>query len=110
MRRPAFSLQILYFYLNAPYGVYCVTVGRMSISSFKQIRMARAALGWTTSELAELSGVSSRTLNRIETNDGFGKATKGNLKLIKEAFEASGIEFIGDEKEGPVVRLWKNKC
>lgn len=81
-------------------------VGRMSISSFKQIRMARAALGWTTSELAELSGVSSRTLNRIETNDGFEKATKANLKLIKETFEASGIEFIGDINDGPGVRIW----
>ena len=83
-------------------------VDLMSISSFEQIRMARAALGWTISELSEISSVSSRTLNRIETNDGFVKATKGNLKLIKEAFEASGIEFIGDEKEGPGVRLWIN--
>ena len=72
--------------------------------------MARASLNWTVSDLAKVSQVSVSTIKRIETNDGFGKATKGNLKLIKEAFEASGIEFIGDEKEGPGVRLWKNKC
>jgi transcriptional regulator with XRE-family HTH domain len=71
--------------------------------------MARASLNWTVSDLAKISQVSISTIKRIETNDGFEKATKANLKLIKETFEASGIEFIGDIKDGPGVRLWENK-
>ena len=78
----------------------------MSISSPKQIRMARASLNWTVSDLAKISQVSISTIKRIETNDGFEKATKANLKLIKETFEASGIEFIGDMNDGPGVRIW----
>jgi transcriptional regulator with XRE-family HTH domain len=68
--------------------------------------MARASLNWTVSDLAKISQVSISTIKRIETNDGFEKATKANLKLIKETFEASGIEFIGDINDGPGVRIW----
>ena len=79
----------------------------MSIVVYSQIKMARAALGWSVSQLANVSGVSSRTLNRIETADGFCVATQGNLKLIRETLEAAGIEFIGTAEEGPGIRLWR---
>ena len=79
----------------------------MSIVDFSQIRMARAALGWSTQKLAEESNVSSRSLNRIETPEGFEKATKANLKLIELTLEKAGIEFIGTVDDGPGVRLWK---
>jgi len=78
----------------------------MSICCFEQIRMARAALGWSVQRLADESLVSSRTLNRIETSLGFTVATVANLKLIQQTFEAAGIEFVGDLGEGPGVRLW----
>jgi len=60
--------------------------------------------------LATRTSISSRTIKRIEASSGDPNCTKANLKLIKETFEASGVEFLGDEKEGPGVRLWKNKC
>ena len=82
----------------------------VSIVVHSQIKMARAALGWSVSHLANVSGVSSRTLNRIETADGFCVATKGNLKLIRETLEAAGIEFIGTAEEGPGVRLWSKSA
>lgn len=68
--------------------------------------MARAALGWSTQKLAAESGVSSRTLNRIETEEGFAVATHANLKLVEITLTAAGIEFIGDALDGPGVRLW----
>ena len=68
--------------------------------------MARAALNWSTQKLAAESGVSSRTLNRIETEEGFAAATQANLKLVELTLTAAGIEFIGDATEGPGVRLW----
>jgi transcriptional regulator with XRE-family HTH domain len=73
-----------------------------------QIKMARSALGWSTQKLADESGVSARTLNRIETGEGFLSATTANLKLVEMTFKAAGIEFIGNAGEGPGVRLWSS--
>jgi transcriptional regulator with XRE-family HTH domain len=74
--------------------------------SSEQIKMARAALGWSVDKLAEVSAVGVRTIHRIEAQVGMPNATAGNLKLIRETLEAAGIEFIGDVDEGPGVRLW----
>ena len=79
----------------------------MSMISVDQIRMARAALGWSLELLSEKSGVSARTIRRIESEGGLEKATKANLKLIRETLEAAGIEFIGAPDDGPGVRLWR---
>ena len=79
----------------------------MSIVHFSQIKMARSALGWSTQKLSEESEVSSRTLNRMETSEGFSAATKANLSMVQKTFEEVGIEFIGSADEGPGVRLWK---
>jgi len=68
--------------------------------------MARSALGWSTQKLSEESGVGARTLNRIETSEGFLTATTANLKLVEMTLNAAGIEFIGDADDGPGVRLW----
>ena len=78
----------------------------MSTLTVEQIRMARAALGWSFETMAEECGVSSRTLRRIESEDGLQKATNANLRLIRETLQAAGIEFIGRAGEGPGVRLW----
>ena len=79
----------------------------MSMISVDQMRMARAALGWSLELLSEKSGVSARTIRRIESEGGLEKATKANLKLITETLEAAGIEFIGAPDDGPGVRLWR---
>ena len=79
----------------------------VSSISVYQIRMARAALGWSLEIMSERCGVSARTLRRIETEGGLEKATKANLKLIRETLEAAGIEFIGGPDDGPGVRLWR---
>ena len=73
----------------------------------QQLQMARAALGWSLDVLGEKSGVSSRTIRRIESEGGLEKATSAHLKLIKQTLEQAGVEFIGRADEGPGVRLWK---
>ena len=78
----------------------------MSTLTADQIRMARAALGWSFEVLAEKSGVSSRTVRRIESEGGLKNATNANMRLVRETLEAAGIEFIGEVGEGPGVRLW----
>ena len=72
-----------------------------------QIKMARAALGWSIDVLAEKTSISSRTIKRIENTIGIPNATAANLKLIRQTLEQAGIEFIGSADEGPGVRLWK---
>ena len=71
-----------------------------------QIRMSRAALGWSIAKLSEKSSVSVSTIKRLESHEGFKKATEANLRLIRETLQAAGIEFIGDADDGPGVRLW----
>ena len=72
----------------------------------EQIKMARAALGWSIQLLAEKSLVSVRTIKRIESEGMIEKVTPANMKLLRETLEAAGIEFIGGAGEGPGVRLW----
>ena len=72
----------------------------------EQLRMARAALGWSIQTLAEKSLVSVRTIKRIESEGMIEKVTPANMKLIRETLQAAGIEFIGDAGEGPGVRMW----
>ena len=71
-----------------------------------QIRMSRAALGWSIATLSKKSSVSVSTIKRLETEEGLIKATNANLRLIRETLEAAGIEFIGEAGDGPGVRLW----
>ena len=73
----------------------------------EQIKMARAALGWSIEKLAEASSVGVRTINRMAAQRGVPKATQANLRLIRSTLEEAGIEFIGDAAEGPGVRLWR---
>ena len=72
----------------------------------EQIKMARAALGWSIQLFSEKSAVSVRTIKRIESENGLDRATPANLKLIRDTLEAAGVEFIGDAGNGPGVRLW----
>ena len=74
-----------------------------------QIKMARAALGWSIDVLAEKTSISSRTIKRIENTIGIPNATAANLKLIRQTLEQAGIEFIGTTEEGPGVRFWKQQ-
>ena len=73
----------------------------------EQIKMARAALGWSIDTLAKRSEVGVRTINRIEAQNGLPNATAANLKIIRLTLEAAGIEFVGSAEDGPGVRIWK---
>ena len=72
----------------------------------EQLKMARAALGWSIQVLADKSMVSARTIKRIESEGMIEKVTPANMKLLRETLQAAGIEFIGDADDGPGVRLW----
>jgi transcriptional regulator with XRE-family HTH domain len=69
-----------------------------------QIRMARAALGFSVRQLAEASGVADSTILRFET--GKGGILAANLGKLQSTLEAAGVSFIpADANGGPGVRL-----
>ena len=68
-----------------------------------QVRMARAALGWSVRDLAEHSGLAANTVSRFE--NGFG-AHLATLQQMQAVLVKAGIEFIPAEGgKGPGVRL-----
>ena len=62
-----------------------------------QMRGARAMLGIDQRELAELSGVSLPTIQRMEASDGNVRGLVDSLTKVVEALGAAGIELIGDD-------------
>lgn len=73
--------------------------------SVRQIKAARALLGWSATELAERCGIGSATVKRYELQDGYPKATVQNLAAIQAVFEEAGVEFLGDPLLNPGVML-----
>ena len=77
--------------------------------SSNQIRAARALLGWSGTDLADLSGVGITTLRRYELQRGIPSANTSVLMMIKKTLESAGIEFTGDPLVNPGVTL-RIKC
>jgi len=75
-----------------------------SITGF-QIRAARHGLKISAEKLSELSGVSARTIKRMETENDVPKSTVPNLNAIQAALETAGIEFIGTPDDRPGIRI-----
>ena len=63
-----------------------------------QMRAARALLGIDQRQLAELSGVSLPTIQRMEASDGTVRGMVESLTKVVEAFDRAGVELIGDNK------------
>jgi predicted transcriptional regulator len=61
-----------------------------------QMRAARALLGLDQRQLAELSGVSLPTIQRMEASDGNVRGVVGSLTKVVEALARAGVELIGD--------------
>lgn len=72
-----------------------------------QIRAARALINWSARELAEKAGVGVATVRRMELADSVPSSNAITLNLVQKTLESAGIEFIGDEDNGPGVRLVK---
>jgi len=71
----------------------------------RQVKAARALLGWSQADLAQHSGVSEPTVARLESVDGKLGGREDTAKKIKTAIEIAGIEFIDENGGGRGVRL-----
>jgi transcriptional regulator with XRE-family HTH domain len=59
------------------------------------MRAARALLGIDQRELAQRSGLSLPTVQRMESSDGVVRGNVDSLMKLVEALGAAGIELIG---------------
>ena len=64
--------------------------------SSAQLRAARALLGIDQRKLAELSGLSLPTIQRMEASDGIIRGNVDSLMKLVAAFDAAGIELIAE--------------
>ncbi|WP_319637316.1 helix-turn-helix domain-containing protein [Pacificispira spongiicola] len=70
----------------------------------EQCRMGRAALGWSTSQLAEAASVGRNTVTRYEAG---GDIRLSTVDKMRSALEAAGVVFIPENGGGAGVRLRK---
>jgi len=70
-----------------------------------QIRVARFALRWSVQQLSEQTGVPTRTLKRIEAEDGVPTAGAKTIQALQITLESAGIEFIGSPDDRPGIRI-----
>ena len=77
-----------------------------------QLRAARALLGIDQRRLADLSGLSVPTIQRMEASDGTIRGNVDSLVKLIAALDAAGLELIGEgassQSGGRGVRLREN--
>ena len=74
-----------------------------------QMRAARALIGMDQARLAELSGVSLATIQRMEASEGNVRGVVDTLTKVIGALASAGVELIGENQRsdegGRGVRL-----
>ena len=69
----------------------------------RQIKAARALLGWEQYDLALRAGLAISTIRRLEGLDRQIEAHFETVEKIRRAFEEGGVEFLG--YPGPGVKM-----
>ena len=75
--------------------------------SIRQLKAARALVGWSQEDLAASSAVSIPTIRRLEAAEGPLGGRQGTVDALIAALTAAGVIFIEENGEGPGVRLRK---
>lgn len=77
------------------------------IVSIRQIRAARALLGWSQDDLADAAEIGVSTVKRLEAGDGTGPigGRPSTVIALLSALIAAGVSFDMTEGSGPGVRL-----
>lgn len=66
-----------------------------------QLRASRALLGIDQRKLAELSGLSLPTIQRMEASEGVIRGNVDSLMKLVAALDTAGIELISDNVASP---------
>ncbi len=75
----------------------------------RQIAAARTLVGVAQADLAERSSISVATLKRMEASPGEALGLVNNIRAVRQALEAAGVEFIPENGGGAGVRLRKTE-
>nr|WP_166474164.1 helix-turn-helix domain-containing protein [Bradyrhizobium symbiodeficiens]QIO98816.1 helix-turn-helix domain-containing protein [Bradyrhizobium symbiodeficiens] len=75
--------------------------------SIRQVKAARALLGWSQEDLAASARISIPTIKRLEASDHFLGGRADTSSKILSALSLAGVEFIHENGGGPGVRLRK---
>ena len=70
----------------------------------RQLKAARALIGWEQTNLAKKSGVAISTIRRMESFAGEIGARTGTLSLVQRALEKAGVDFLDDGQPGVRIR------
>ena len=73
--------------------------------SVRQVKAARALLGWSQQDLARVSGISEPTIARLESKDGALGGRSGTTDKIRAALEKNGIEFTNGTAPGVRIKM-----
>jgi len=84
-----------------------INSGWGALITIKQVKAARALLGWAQADLARRSGISEPTIARLESSQGELGGRENTAARIRKALEVGGIDFIDENGGGPGVRLRK---
>jgi len=77
--------------------------------SIRQIKAARALLGWSQEDLAAMAGVSVPTVKRLEAADGLLGGREDTGIKLRGALEQAGIEFTNGKQPGVHLRKRSRK-
>jgi predicted transcriptional regulator len=77
--------------------------------SIRQVKAARALLGWSQDDLATKSKVSKPTVARLEAADGTIGGYADTQEKIVTALQSAGVIFVDENGEGAGVRLKKKR-
>jgi predicted transcriptional regulator len=69
----------------------------------REVRAARAFLGWTRQQLADRAIVALNTVIRLE--QGVVDSRSSTLESVRRALEAAGIEFLSLREESEGIRV-----
>jgi ribosome-binding protein aMBF1 (putative translation factor) len=72
--------------------------------SIRQIKAARALLGWSQEDLAAMAEISLPTVKRLEAADGLLGGRKDTGIKLRGALERAGIEFTNGKQPGVHLR------
>ena len=82
--------------VSANNDVIYITANVQTMITRAQLRAARALAGVNQRKLAELSGLSLPTIQRMEASDGMIRGNVDSLMKLIVALNAAGIDLIGE--------------
>jgi DNA-binding XRE family transcriptional regulator len=92
----------IFFHININYDVlyidnYLLVPSNkvLNMITGSQLKAARALLGINQRQLADISGLSLPTIQRMESSDDVVRGNVDSLMKVVEALENAGVEVIG---------------